>query len=398
MPNFPSNPYVGQVVAWQGSQYMWDGEQWVNLTAPKASTVPVFVSASPPVQPVLKGTFWFNTITQVLNIWVVEPGNSSWVPVTEQPPENLCVFVSISPPEEPTQGTLWYNPHTHLFQVWVVSGLESQWEVISDCEPDVDNPPVIVSVSPPEAPIQGTLWYKPTNQTLYIWVDALSGGTWKVITGGSNQQKPTVYVSASAPVNPSQGDLWFHPQLNQLKVWNQGNINQWLLVSGNSQSAVTPPVYISVDEPVNPKLRYLWFNPQSNDLKVWDGMGWDLVSTSSTPIPPPSTVSVSPPQNPDEGDLWFDPNKGSLSVWYENLDGGQWVSATVPGPLRIGSVLTDASDPEVIYVGTAPSNSSESDNVWFITRTLYDFSGVRIEKGTANNVNWTDRYSHIYTV
>lgn len=332
-PNFPQNPYVGQVYTWQNTRYMWDGQQWLNLTAPRSAVAPVFVSASIPQPPVIEGTLWFNTLTQVLNIWVVAPGGGSWVPVTESAPVDTGVTVSVSPPENPTQGELWYNPHTHLFQIWVFNGVTFQWDTISDCEPDVDGPPVIVSVSPPENPVQGTLWYRPSNSVLSLRVSSLSGGTWVPITSNNNQQKPTVYISSSVPSNPSQGDLWFNPPSNQLKVWSEGITNQWLLISGGSTGAVTPPVYISVDEPVNPKLRYLWFNPQNNELKVWDGSEWELVSTSSTPTPPPSTVSVSPPPNPAEGYLWFNPLTGSLSVWYTDVDGGQWVSATVQGPV-----------------------------------------------------------------
>ncbi len=379
MPNFPSNPYTGQVVAWQGAQYMWDGEQWVNLTAPRASTVPVFVSASSPQPPLLKGTFWFNTITQVLSIWVLAPGGANWQPVTEQPPENLCVFVSISPPEDPVQGALWYNPHTHLFQVWVFNGIVSQWEVISDCEPDIDNPPVIVSVSSPENPVQGTLWYRPSNQTLYLWVDALGGGSWKVITGSSNQQKPTVYISASPPPNPLQGDLWLNPSTKALKAWNINlGSGQWIDTSPSSYGCeAQAPVYVSVSEPVNPKNHYLWFNPISSELRVKEGTTWELVSTTSEPPPPPSSVSVSPPPNPEEGYLWFNPNTGSLSVWYEDIDGGQWVSATVQGPAGPAGPAGPQGP-----VGPPPPtfvfNQSTPSNNWTIAHNLGFYPSVEL--------------------
>jgi hypothetical protein len=168
---------------------------------------------------------------------------------------------------------------------------------------------------------------------------------------------------------------------------------------------VPAPVYISI----NPKSNYLWFNPITKELKVLESTTWKLVSTSAQTVPPPATVSVSPPQNPIQGNLWYDPNTGNLSVWYVDVDGGQWVSTSIPGPqgpegpqgpqgpIRVGEVLIDATTEGTIYVGTAPLGSTPSENVWDITRTIYDSSGVRISKGTATGVNWTDRASHIYT-
>lgn len=422
MPNFPQNPYVGQVVTWQGLEYEWNGSQWVNLAPPQPFAVPVFISASAPQPPITEGTFWFNTVAQVLNIWVVAPGGSSWVPVAEPVPANTGVIVSISPPEDPTQGTLWYNPHTHLFQVWVVTGITSQWEIISDCEPDVDNPPVVVSISPPTNPVQGTLWFKPTNQTLSLWVDSLSGGSWIILTSNSSQQKPTVFVSSSPPGNPTQGDLWFQPQLNELRVWNEGATNQWLLILGSVINGTTPPVYISVDEPVNPKQNYLWFNPQTGELLVRNGAQWDLICTTCDPSQPPATVSVSPPQNPVEGNLWFNPITGILSVWYVDLDGGQWL-ATVPYALIeaaaqaassaeqaaasaalaqqyanlaasfFSEALVDSTQPGIIYVGKAPPGTLETDPAWSIKVTTFDDFWNIISQESFESVSWVIRYS-----
>jgi hypothetical protein len=48
------------------------------------------------------------------------------------------------------------------------------------------------------------------------------------------------------------------------------------------------------------------------------------------------------------------------------------------------------------YLGKAPSDSLESDNVWTITRLTIASDGT-VTKGVATNVNWTDRYTHIYS-
>jgi hypothetical protein len=47
------------------------------------------------------------------------------------------------------------------------------------------------------------------------------------------------------------------------------------------------------------------------------------------------------------------------------------------------------------YLGKAPSDSLESDNVWTITRLTIASDGT-VTKGVATNVNWTNRYTHTY--
>lgn len=48
------------------------------------------------------------------------------------------------------------------------------------------------------------------------------------------------------------------------------------------------------------------------------------------------------------------------------------------------------------YIGKAPNGSLETDNVWTITRLTIASSGS-VTVGTANDVNWTGRYTHTYS-
>ena len=48
------------------------------------------------------------------------------------------------------------------------------------------------------------------------------------------------------------------------------------------------------------------------------------------------------------------------------------------------------------YLGIAPANSLEVDDVWKITRLTIASNGS-VTSGVANDVNWTDRYTHIYS-
>lgn len=68
-----------------------------------------------------------------------------------------------------------------------------------------------------------------------------------------------------------------------------------------------------------------------------------------------------------------------------------------PGPLRIGQVRVDADTAGIVYVGSAPFGADESDEAWAITKSTFSSAGVRISKGQAVAVAWTNRETAIYT-
>jgi hypothetical protein len=57
----------------------------------------------------------------------------------------------------------------------------------------------------------------------------------------------------------------------------------------------------------------------------------------------------------------------------------------------------DASTPGVIYVGNAPIDSLETQEVWTINRSLFNPAGVRTEKNQATGVAWVNRFTVIYS-
>ncbi len=229
MPDFPQNPYLNQIVTWQGSDYRWNGRQWINLSNPDPTTVPVYISASPPAPPLLQGSLWYDTVNHELYIWVLELGENQWVPVSGTTEPCPYVYVSVSPPSDAINGTLWYQPHTFTLSIYVVAITGNEWRVIASNSPTPQPPCVIVSASPPLDPTLGHLWYKTTNHSLYVWVVTLSGSSWELISSSNATVKPTVYVSAPPPQNPVQGDLWLNPSTRILRVWNIFlNSGSWL--------------------------------------------------------------------------------------------------------------------------------------------------------------------------
>ena len=79
----------------------------------------------------------------------------------------------------------------------------------------------------------------------------------------------------------------------------------------------------------------------------------------------------------------------------------QTIIINTPGPRGSqgppGAPLEKRSDysGSFSYCGSAAENSSESSNVWTITRITV-FGDGNIQTGVATNVNWTGRYTHIY--
>jgi len=338
--NFPSNPTLNQVYSYNGRTFKWNGVQWVAVIAPTSTTAPVYVSTSPPVNPVV-GALWFNTIDETLYVRQETASGSFWVvsyPGGGSPAANPPVTVSSSPPASPQEGDLWYNPTAETLKVWVEDISSSSWELVGGYTP-VGPSKVEVSASAPPNPEEGLLWFNTVDNNLYVWVSSPGGGFWENAFSGSvpTPQAP-VYISSSEPVDPPLGYLWFNPDTHILKVralTPGGAI--WDTIAGEN---VSPPefarVAVSASGPVDPTEGLLWYNTIDESLYVWvetpGGGYWTLANEPPTPVNNPTIrISSSPPSNPVDGDLWYDPDNSNFSIWYEDLDGGQWV-AIVPYP------------------------------------------------------------------
>lgn len=69
-----------------------------------------------------------------------------------------------------------------------------------------------------------------------------------------------------------------------------------------------------------------------------------------------------------------------------------------PGdPAPTYATLIDSTSPTTIYVGKAPEGAAVGDATWTIRRSTFSAAGVLLTTGTATNVNWTNRTSHVYT-
>lgn len=331
MPNFPSNPTSGQVFLWKGNKYIWNGRQWVNVTEFAVETVAIAtVSASPPVDPTT-GLMWFKSSTNELLIWVEGLTGGSWeAVVTEDAENNPLVTVSDSPPSESLAvGSLWFKPSQNELFVRVEGLSGYEWELVNQGGSEFA-PLVTVSESPPLASSEGSLWFRPSSGVLYILSDLGLGEEWNPVNSSTSNHQPPVSVSASQPSSPSVGDLWFNPSSQTLFVQMGGSGGSiWQSVNA-LENEVEPAVIVSESPPVNPQQGALWFRNSSEELFLrvlsLSGPDWKLVNSLQPDDEPPVTISSSPPSEPYEGSLWYDTTLGNLSVWYIDLDGGQWVS------------------------------------------------------------------------
>jgi hypothetical protein len=85
---FPPNPALGQVYSNTGRTFKWNGTSWVATQVTTPTSAPVFVSASPPANPI-NGSLWYSTVTSNLNIYYKDLNSSQWVAVVPYPTDSI---------------------------------------------------------------------------------------------------------------------------------------------------------------------------------------------------------------------------------------------------------------------------------------------------------------------
>ena len=338
--NFPSNPTLNQTYSYNGRVFIWNGVQWTAIRTATSTAVPVFVSATAPLNPKI-GALWYNTNNQVLYIRALgSTGVAEWIPLTQSQVPPASVFVSVSPPPNPVEGELWFNPSNAELKVWVNTYGSPEWVLISSGGPVPQPINVTVSATAPVDPEVGELWFNTIDANLYVYVSDPGGGDWVIANSNTlPTQSAPVTVSSTEPPSPMEGDLWFNPVNNELKVWvtSPGGDN-WELINQTNPNPITADVVISATAPLGVDPGALWYN--SIDLNLYilvddpGGDYWTLANPYNIPPEAPTIqVSSTPPANPIEGSLWYNNTNSDFNIWYVDLNGGQWVSV-VPYPLN----------------------------------------------------------------
>jgi hypothetical protein len=86
--SFPPNPSVGQLYTSNGRSWKWTGTQWTAQAVTTPTSAPVYVSVSPPPNPI-RGSLWYDSNNSYLNIWYTDLNGGQWISVTPFPEDTI---------------------------------------------------------------------------------------------------------------------------------------------------------------------------------------------------------------------------------------------------------------------------------------------------------------------
>ena len=86
--SFPPSPTVGQIYTSNGRTWRWSGTQWTAQAVTTPTSAPVFVSVSPPPNPI-QGSLWYDSNNSYLNIWYKDLNGGAWISVTPFPQDTI---------------------------------------------------------------------------------------------------------------------------------------------------------------------------------------------------------------------------------------------------------------------------------------------------------------------
>jgi hypothetical protein len=86
--SFPPSPTVGQIYTSNGRSWRWSGVQWTAVAVSSPTSAPVYVSASPPPNPI-QGSLWYDSNNSNLNIWYTDLNGGAWISVVPYPMDSI---------------------------------------------------------------------------------------------------------------------------------------------------------------------------------------------------------------------------------------------------------------------------------------------------------------------
>jgi hypothetical protein len=86
--SFPPSPTRGQIYTSNGRTWQWNGVQWTAVAVSSPSSAPVYVSVSPPPNPI-QGSLWYDSNNSYLNIWYTDLNGGAWISVTPFPEDTI---------------------------------------------------------------------------------------------------------------------------------------------------------------------------------------------------------------------------------------------------------------------------------------------------------------------
>lgn len=86
--SFPPNPTLNQTYSSNGRTFKWNGVTWAATMVSTPTSSPVYVSVSPPPNPI-SGTLWYDSNNSNLNIYYVDLNGGQWVSVVPYPQDSI---------------------------------------------------------------------------------------------------------------------------------------------------------------------------------------------------------------------------------------------------------------------------------------------------------------------
>jgi len=183
--------------------------------------------------------------------------------------------MAINFPPNPRDKDIHIDPASGL--KYIFNGSVGGWEAA------IQPPVIIKSPDAPDLELEGFLWWKDLDDTLYIY----RGGDWIPVLG----QQPPVVCSPEPPENPKEGNLW----------WNSDDGGGDLYV-----------YYVSEPEPGSGGIGVGYWVPITT--KISGGGG--------------AVVSSGPPLYPTDGTLWFNTSESPSILYVWDATKSTWVAST----------------------------------------------------------------------
>ena len=120
--SFPPSPTVGQIYTSNGRTWKWNGVQWTAVAVSTPTSAPVYVSVSPPPQPI-QGSLWYDSNNSNLNIWYTDLNGGQWVSVVPYPQDDITEYGGVFQGAIYAQYLIPNNPAAFVTVQWVQDNL-----------------------------------------------------------------------------------------------------------------------------------------------------------------------------------------------------------------------------------------------------------------------------------
>ena len=115
--SFPPNPSVGQQYTSNGRTWKWTGTQWTAQAVTTPTSAPVYVSVSPPPNPI-QGSLWYDSNNNYLNIYYTDLNGSQWISVTPFPEDTIDQYGGVFEGAIYAQYAIPNNPAAFITVGW----------------------------------------------------------------------------------------------------------------------------------------------------------------------------------------------------------------------------------------------------------------------------------------